>query len=267
MIISESHKQVFCHIPKNGESSLRAHFKVLWPHAREYQGRQSVPALNGEMRDLTHITPLEAKILFDDDLIGLECQVIAIIRAPIPRFSSALLQYIRSFRAQHKQFVDAQTVLDIMADTSVPDLCRASRSDMRCIYFRPQSDFLETVPEQARDLIVMDQLSARFPDLAVDNPGGRLPNALRFLAHPIFKKAAAGQQGQGTTGAEADTERSANFCHHRRDCGTEPGFSGRVLCRGSNPLRRTLRSVPMTFSYYLGIRAAVDHWPVAGWGP
>lgn len=192
MIISDSQKQVFCHIPKNGGSSLRAHFMTQWADAREYQGRRSVAALENEMRDLTHITPLEAKSFFDDDLIGKQYEITAVIRAPIPRFSSALLQYIRSFRAEHKQFVSAQTVLDVMADTSVPDICKAASSDMRYIYFRPQVDFLEAVPDAMRNLIPMEQLSVRFPDLAVENQGGRLPSWLKALKHPTLKRLAGG---------------------------------------------------------------------------
>lgn len=192
MIISDSRKQVFCHIPKNGGSSLRAHFLAAWNDAREYQGRREVPALEGKKRDLTHITIEEAKNWFDDDLIGKGLKVTAVIRAPMPRFSSALLQYIRSFAAKDKHFVTADSVKQIMAETSVEAICRQSNTDFRYIYFRCQSDFVFGIPGEKRDLVPFEQLSMRFPQLPKDNQGGSLPSWMSFAKHPAVKRIAGG---------------------------------------------------------------------------
>lgn len=196
MIISDSRKQVFCHIPKNGGSSLRFHFLTEWSDdAREYQGRREVPVL-GEIRDLSHITVAEAGQWFDDDLIGQGYRVTAVVRAPGARFSSALLQYIRSFAAQDKHFVTGDTVRKIMARTSVEDLCARAATDISCIYFRPQVDFITGVPEAQHDLMAINQLSERFPGLPRDNKGGRLPKWMGFAKHPVVKRMAGSAGGK-----------------------------------------------------------------------
>ncbi|SFE72124.1 hypothetical protein [Roseivivax sediminis] len=197
MIISDSRHKVFCHIPKNGGSSLRAYFAGQWEDSRAYQGRREIAA--GEAaprtRDLTHITPAEAAAFFGDDLVGEGYTITAVIRPPIPRFSSALLQYIRTFAAQDKNFVTAKTVQRIMQGTSVEALCAAAREDHRHIHLRPQVDFVADVPEAQRDLILIGDLSRRFPDLPVDNPGGSLPGWMSFMRHPVIKRV-AGRMGK-----------------------------------------------------------------------
>ena len=184
MIISDSKKKVFCHIPKNGGSALRAHFLKNWPDARQYQGRRTVKRANGDLRDLTHVTPLEAKAYFDDDLIEQGYVTTAIIRAPQPRFSSALLQHIRSFGGGDRHFVTAKSITAYMAHSRVRDLCEKAATDMRCIHFRRQSDFLEGVPAKARDLVLLQDLSTRFPALPIENRGGHLPKWARLAKHP-----------------------------------------------------------------------------------
>lgn len=184
MIISDRRKKMFCHIPKNGGSALRAHFLTQWPDARQYQGRRTVLRANGELRDLTHITPQEAKTYFDDDLIEQGYMTTAIIRAPLPRFSSALLQHIRSFGGGDKHFVTAQTITAYVAQSQIRDLCEAAATDMRCIHFRRQSDFLEGIPAEARALVLMQDLSTRFPALPIENRGGHLPKWAKLAKHP-----------------------------------------------------------------------------------
>lgn len=192
MIISDSRRRVFCHIPKNGGSSLRQHFLDTWDDAREYQGRKEVDAIGAATRDLTHITPNETEEWFADRLLNEGYQITAVLRAPVERFSSALLQYIRSFKAKQKHFVTGDMITDLMAGAAIPTLCSKSATDVSCIYFRPQTDFLENVSDAAQDLIVMEDLAKRFPDLPRDNPGGSLPSWLRIANHPIAKKLAGG---------------------------------------------------------------------------
>lgn len=188
MIISDSRKKVFCHIPKNGGSSLRAYWMEQWDDARAYQGRKEVEAVAGAIRDLTHITPLEANSFFGDDMIARGYGFLAVVRAPMPRFSSALLQYIRTFAAQDKHFVSADTVRKVMENTEVEELCAASGSDYRCIHFRPQSDFVAGIPVAHRDLILIEDLAVRFPELPVENPGGSLPAWMKFARQPVIKR-------------------------------------------------------------------------------
>jgi hypothetical protein len=194
MIISASRRTAFCHIPKNGGSSLRYLLQDKWEDSRHYQGRQEV---GGEMRDLTHLTPTEAAVLFEDDLIGAGYTIMAVVRAPMSRINSALLQYVRSFGLGDRNFIDAAAVEKTLAQTSISALCEASGHDHRCIFFRRQSDFLEGVPEAARDLILIENLSARFPDLPVENRGGRLPGWLKG-ANSRFTKQLIDKLGRKT---------------------------------------------------------------------
>ncbi|MEM7237443.1 MAG: hypothetical protein AAGC86_10975 [Pseudomonadota bacterium] len=188
MIISESRQQVFCHIPKNGGSSLRHYFRATWSDHRQYQGRQPVAALDGAVRDLTHITTREARILFDDDLVGAGHRILAVIRAPMPRVASAVAQYVRTFRAEDRNFADAGTAAGVLAQTSIRALCERADSDHRCIFLRRQVDFLEDVPDAAQDLVLLEDLSARFPDLPHENRGGRLPGWLKPLSTPAVRR-------------------------------------------------------------------------------
>lgn len=190
MIVSDSRKRVFCHVPKNGGSSIRRYLLSEWSDdGREYQGRHPVDAVDGAQRDLTHITPLEADAWFGDHLLDSEYQVTAIIRDPINRFASALLQHTRSFIANEKHFVTAELIEEVGSQTSFEDLCNASASDISCIYFRPQVDFIEGVPQDRQDLVLLEDVQHRFPGLNRDNPGGSLPQSLRALNRPLVKKA------------------------------------------------------------------------------
>jgi len=111
------------------------------------------------------------KAYFDDDLIERGYMTTVIIRAPLPRFSSALLQHIRSFGGGDKHFVTAQTITAYVAKSQIRDLCEPAATDVRCIHFRRQSDFLAAVPAEARDLVLMQDLSTRFPALPIENRG------------------------------------------------------------------------------------------------
>lgn len=187
MIVSDRRKQVFCHIPKNGGSSLRSHFLTNWDDARQYRGRQNVAVLQGAIHDLTHLTPREAQTFFGDDLIGRGYRVTAVVRPPLPRVASALLQYVRSFVGD-RHFATAELVERALQERPLPALCDAAARDYRCIFFRRQSDFLEGVPERQRDLVDMADLSVRFPDLGTRNPGGRLPAWAKAFDRPVTRR-------------------------------------------------------------------------------
>lgn len=195
MIISPPQKQVFCHIPKNGGTSLRRYFLDRWESAREHQGRKPVAALDGATRDLTHLTVGEAETWFGESLIEGGYRITAVIRAPGPRVASALAQYIRSFGPKGREGADGDTVAAVLAETPLPTLCAKAADDHRCIYFRRQSDFLDGVPGTAQDLVLLEDLATRFPDLPHENRGGALPGWLKPLAGPAVRRAAGALGG------------------------------------------------------------------------
>lgn len=190
MIISDQQKKVFCHIPKNGGSSLRRYFQDQWSDAREYQGRKPVDCLGGEVRDLTHLTISESEEYFGEQLIAGGYQVTAIIRRPEDRIKSSILQYVRSFGPGGRSFIDSAGVKSTFRDEPIEALCARAEHDHRCIYFRRQTDFLNGLDFGAHDLVLMGNLSTRFPKLQHENRGGAISSSLARFDVPLIRRVA-----------------------------------------------------------------------------
>ena len=189
MVISDIQKQVFCHIPKNGGSSLRRHLLETWADARQYTECVPVAAANGAIRDLTHLTISEAKAYFDEDLVAKGYKILAIVREPRARVRSALYQYLRVVYADQRDFIGSTDAVEFLRTVSLPELCERSAEDYTCIHFRPQAAFIEGVPEANLELIPLKTLGQRFPDLPHNNPTGSLPSWLRPFDRPFIRAA------------------------------------------------------------------------------
>ena len=189
MIISDSQKLAFCHIPKNGGTSLRHHLLQSWPDARAYGGLEAIAAADGPVRDLQHLTVGEARAYFGEDLVQDGYRILAVVREPGARARSALHQYLRTHFAERRDYLRHVDVAAFLRAVSVPDLCKRSRTDHGCVHFRPQVDFIEGVPEESLDLLALDRLAQRFPNLAEENSSGSLPVWLRPMDNRITRGA------------------------------------------------------------------------------
>jgi hypothetical protein len=180
MVVSDIDKSVFFHIPKNGGSTLRAHFLKVWAEAREYKGRRFVEPAN-RILDLTHLSPSEAKLFFNERPCTLGYSVYLIAREPMSRFQSALLQYIQSFHPEIPLYADTRELAKFLKKINIEELCERSQEDYACVYFRCQSDY---VGESAYTAVALEFVNAYF-SIANDekkNPGGSLPKWLSVIS-------------------------------------------------------------------------------------
>ena len=192
MVISDARKLAFCHIPKNGGSSLRRHLLSSWADARQHTGVLPVAAIDGAIRDLTHLTVTEARDYFGEDLVQDGYKVMAVVRPPRARVRSALYQYLRVVYAEDRDYIGSTDAVSFLESVSLEDLCARSADDHTCVHFRPQVSFLGGVPDDALDLIPIERLGARFPSLPHVNPAGSLPAWLRPLDRPILRRVLRG---------------------------------------------------------------------------
>ena len=192
MVIDDAQKLAFCHIPKNGGSSLRRHLLETWTGARQHTGCVPVAAADGAIRDLTHLTVAEAQAYFGEDLVDRGYRVIAVVRPPESRVRSALYQYLRVVYAEDRDYIGSTDAIAFLRSVSLADLCERSAKDYTCVHFRPQVDFLAGAPDEALDLIPISQLGERFPALPHVNTAGSLPGWLRPLDRPILRRALRG---------------------------------------------------------------------------
>lgn len=185
MVISDAQKLAFCHIPKNGGSSVRRYFLEIWPGARSHSGVHPVEALGGGVRDLTHLTVGEARDWYDERLVDQGYTVISVVRPPLPRLRSALFQYLRVVHPDERDFLSTEKSLAFLETVSLEEVFERSETDHTCIHFRRQTSFVADVPGAQRDLIALEHLSQRFPDMPHVNRAGKLPGWLRPLANPV----------------------------------------------------------------------------------
>lgn len=189
MVICDADRVVFCHIPKNGGSSLRRHLADLWPDPRQHALVRPVEALGGAERDLTHVTVQEATDWFGETFVEDGYRVIAVVRPPLSRLRSVLYHYLRVMHPDERDFLPTDKAIAFLRGIDVPAICARAAEDPNSIHFRPQSDFVAGVPAAQLDLIPIQHLDARFPDIPHVNKAGRLPGWLRPLDNAVTRGA------------------------------------------------------------------------------
>lgn len=153
MIVCDSKKLIFLHIPKNAGSNIRNQLKYLETVPDEfnrictYEGYGKVHETHMPLFFIEHCYPDLFNKLVDYD-------VIAILRDPYDRFLSSVNQRLREF----KGFAQSQISDSVIIEES-RSVASKIQSEPDCVYdlefmhFIPQNDFI-----QIRELSVVDRL-------------------------------------------------------------------------------------------------------------
>ena len=199
MIVSDTHRFIFVHIPKNGGTSVRASLEQIRGAGATFLGRSEHPDLGSV--DLSHL-PMDTIASHFPGVFRrfATYRSFAIVRDPVARFASALGQWLRTERRTRI----LELPPDVLCQHAEAMLHRIAATphtvEPALIHFRRQTDFIRAGDQQwVQTLLPFDDLTGARRQisacLCLDVPEIGHANAARVFRSPHLRRMVSAIEG------------------------------------------------------------------------